>query len=75
MTKQQAFEKAIKGKEYKTFDFALPQYWVDKMTKGWAYDKITSNFVWLYDKHSSLSGRPFPITDEGEAILSLEAIY
>ena len=75
MTKQQAFEKAIKGKEYKTFDFALPQYWVDKMTKIWAYDKITSNFVWLYDNYAPLSGRPFSITDEGNIILSINAAF
>ena len=51
-----------------TFDFALPQGWVDACRdRGY---EVVPHFVWLYDDYV---GRPAPLTDEGDRILSLLA--
>ena len=44
-----------------TFDFALPQGWVDACRdRGY---EVVPHFVWLYDDYV---GRPAPLTDEGD---------
>lgn len=51
-----------------TYDHALPEGWVVKaFHKG--FDP-RGHFVWLYDDYV---GRPAPITDEGDRIVSLLA--
>ena len=73
MTKQQAAE-SVKYLEGKTFDYALPQTWLDhvayclKTVDDNIYHKVLGNFVWLYDEEANISGRPYPITDEGKDI-------
>lgn len=44
-----------------TFDYAMPQFWVDDMVKA-GFDP-RGQVVWLYEKGSSF-GRPAPLTAE-----------
>ena len=75
MTKQEAVERA--GLANASFDYALPQDWVDEMFAHircypgvkFSYDEIVSNIIWLYDDKAPLFGRPFPITFIGKSIL------
>jgi hypothetical protein len=64
-TRGEAAEARYAGQ---TYDHALPDGWVDAC-KERGLDPV-GHFVWLYD---DWVGRPAPITDEGERILSLLA--
>lgn len=52
----------IYGSKGITFDYALPQKWVDLAERN-GFD-VRSNFVWIYPK-GSLFGQPGPITAKG----------
>jgi len=65
MTRGEAAEARYAGQMY---DHALPDGWVDAC-KERGLDPV-GHFVWLYD---DWIGRPAPITDEGERIVSLLA--
>ena len=67
MTKEQLVKKL--GLQEKTFDYALPQDWVDDVihvTKC-LYNEACM-FVWLYDERGDSYGRPFPLTDEADEL-------
>ena len=64
-TRGEAAEARYAGQ---TYDHALPDGWVDAC-KERGLDPV-GHFVWLYD---DWVGRPAPITDEGERIVSLLA--
>jgi len=51
-----------------TYDHALPQGWVDACCNKGLDPR--GHFVWLYDDYV---GRPAPITDDGDRIVSLLA--
>ena len=51
-----------------TYDHALPQGWVDACCDKGLDPR--GHFVWLYDDYV---GRPAPITDDGDRIVSLLA--
>ena len=45
-----------------TYDFALPQEWVNEMVKkGYNYDTVVSSFVWGYSGESDNFGQAFPL--------------
>ena len=56
-----------------TFDYALPQSWVDQHTE--AFERLTNGarligaFVWLYDKQARTFGRPAPLYKEAADFL------
>jgi hypothetical protein len=52
-----------------TYDCALPQNWVDQCCNKGLDPR--GHFVWLYD---NFSGRPAPISREGDRIVSLLAL-
>lgn len=52
-----------------TFDYALPQPWVDAMTKIFPYVPIAGHFIWLYPE-GNLMGMPMPITRQGVEMLA-----
>lgn len=59
--------------EGKTFDYALPQNWVDKVREQLPLemkDDVVPNFIWLYDDKSGLMGRPCSLSFRGNEILS-----
>lgn len=73
-TKKQAAERLGIGD--KTFDYALPQPWVDVVAKlvkphGYTYDDIIGGLVWLYDEKARMTGRPFPLTKRSERMLGI----
>jgi hypothetical protein len=51
-----------------TFDYALPQSWVDKMTEL-GHKNVAGNFVWIYSGEGMM-GEPGPISDEGIQMLA-----
>lgn len=53
---------------YQTFDYVLPQQWVDDVREKTGED-VGPHFVWIYEQRS-VFGRPFPITNEGKQILT-----
>ncbi len=71
MTKEQAFRIAIAGRTYDSFDYALPQQWVDKAANKTESDpsRLAEQFVWLYDDQAPTLGRPFPVTKWGRELL------
>ena len=69
MTKQDTC-KADNYLTGKTFDYALPQPWLDRIAEVTG-KYLPSGFVWLYDAQAPLFGRPYPITDEGAKLLIL----
>jgi len=61
------------GLDKETFDYALPQDWVDKVYKCLPQnlqDGIVPHFVWLYDKEAKIFGRPCSISPMGNLILN-----
>lgn len=68
MTKEELVKQH--GIENESFDYALPQQWVDevKQLTGFDYDSITYGFVWHYG--GLLFGRPYPLTPTAREILS-----
>jgi hypothetical protein len=55
----------------KTFDYALPQTWVDAAyARGW---DVVPHFVWCYDQ--DCEGVPYPLTDEGLRMLGQMAKF
>lgn len=73
MTKQEAVKQ--QGLEHETFDYALPQNWVDEVSKHLPEhlkNQIVNNFVWLYDDYSAarIFGRPASLSPGGNEILS-----
>ena len=72
MTKQEMVERMDIDD---SFDYALPQKWVDK-TQGIVNGSslpsvnVVQHFIWLYDLEGGISGRPFPLTMTGEKILN-----
>ena len=67
---REAFKKKIAetGIDWDAVDYTLPQTWVDGLHEL-GYKHVVGIFVWLYDKQAKFYGRPFPLTDEAEAIL------
>lgn len=72
MTKGEAVKQ--RGIENHSFDYALPQTWVDMVIKyfepyfsKYTHEQIVSNLVWYYEDNSF--GRPFGITDLGDEIV------
>jgi len=55
-----------------TFDYALPQTWVDEHFTDEQRQAAVGSFVWLYDGKAKLFGRPFPITSEGRKLFKKE---
>ena len=55
------------GVDKQTFDYALPQQWVDEMVK--TVGDPRGHFVWLYEK-GSFTGCPRPLTEEGIELLT-----
>ncbi len=72
MTKKEIIQKMELEKE--TFDYALPQTWVDEVSKKTG-DEIAPHFVWLYDKEGGLFGRPSSISLKGNRILFKIRLY
>ncbi len=68
MTKEKLVKKL--GIQDKTFDYALPQNWVDDVV---AVTKCSNAeacmFVWLYDERAGAYGRPFPLTSDADELL------
>jgi hypothetical protein len=62
MNKQHVAEQNVYLKD-KSFDYALPQPWVDEIAEIVPYNIIIFCFVWLYD--GDLFGRPYPINMGG----------
>lgn len=61
------------GIDKESFDYALPQDWVDEVAKclpGQMRGQIVPNFVWLYDEKAEIFGRPCSLSFEGNEILS-----
>ena len=55
-----------------TFDYALPQPWVDMVQKlSGLEENICGNFVWIYDSRAKIFGRPFPLTAEGSVLIGI----
>jgi len=78
-------EEVLKGMldgDDSEIDFALPQGWVNSVTRflkafcpeGYSDVHIPSHFVWRYSLDAKLFGKPYPITDQGIEILSLLAL-
>src|SRR5581483_1099697 len=61
----------IIGIENETFDYALPQPWVDEVVKvtGHPYPAIIGQLVWLYDAAYRYGGRPCALTLEANKLL------
>jgi hypothetical protein len=59
------------GIENETFDYALPQPWLDEAVKrtGHPYHSITGQFVWMYDGEHRFAGRPFALTGNANLLL------
>jgi hypothetical protein len=85
MTKQDAVKAtlATMGKPDMTFDYALPQEWLDREAgslylkilatgrpadRGDCYNRILGQTVWAYD---SLFGGPLAITEDGRKVAQL----
>jgi hypothetical protein len=59
-----------RGIEDSSFDFALPQDWLDEVVqwcrfngyRGYSYRDILYGFVWMYDEKAKVFGRPYPLT-------------
>jgi len=63
------------GLEDKSFDYALPQSWVEEVYQivakgGYSWDDILCGFIWLYDVPYRLFGYPFPLTYQAGCILA-----
>jgi len=58
------------GMEDMTFDYALPQDWVDAVFQAIGI-LPTMSFVWLYDDKAPMFGRPFPLDARGWVIMAL----
>jgi len=74
--KDKAALMEMTGKGRETYDYALPQPWVDEWCKklkaqGVTYDDLIFGFVWLYDEEAKTFGRPFPLTNRARFILEL----
>lgn len=72
--KEEAMKRLGKGDE--TFDYALPQPWVDKASEkakkhGFQGLDVVEGFVWLYDEKARMMGRPFPLTERARRILEI----
>lgn len=66
-----------------TFDYALPQGWVNAcdnflfsvhagasgVSNLIKGQSVVPHFVWLYDKQAKIFGRPFPLTTRGKRML------
>ena len=52
-----------------TFDFSLPQGWVDDVIEKTGVDPVL-HFVWLYSPAGTMSG-PFPLTHTGEILFKV----
>lgn len=67
-TKGQLAEQVV-PRDY-SFDYALPQHWVDAM-----YERgqdVVPHFVWVYPRSGgdvSMFGFPYPLTEEGKVML------
>ncbi len=70
MTKQDAV-KALGLEERGEVDYALPQPWVDEVTRMTGYTQIAAHFVYFYPKTAPGMGYPYPITDQGVFYLNL----
>jgi hypothetical protein len=85
MTKQAAVKATLiaMGKPDMTFDYALPQEWLDRQAVALqqiircqgkhvdsndCYDRILGQTVWAYD---SLFGGPLAITEDGRKVAQL----
>ena len=58
-----------------TFDYALPQPWLDGMAaKGYDYEEARVGFVWAYLPPSAKGGRafgePYPVTNRAAEMLA-----
>lgn len=58
-----------------TFDYALPQPWLDGMAaKGYDYEEARVGFVWAYLPTSANGGRafgePYPVTNRAAEMLA-----
>jgi hypothetical protein len=72
MTKADVVKKM--GLDKETFDYALPQDWVNEVRKHLPEElkeMIVPNFVWLYDEKARMSGRPCSLSFTGNKILSV----
>lgn len=56
----------------KTFDFALPQNWVNRANER-GFD-VVPHFVWSYDD-APIGGVPMPLTKEGWRMLQVMAMH
>jgi hypothetical protein len=87
MTKREAVEKTLAGQHTPdlTFDYALPQDWLDAETNKLrtyllshgkiadltdCYDRILGQTVWSYPVNSCF-GKPLPITEDGRFIANI----
>ena len=71
MTKEDRMKEM--GLENETFDYALPQNWVNAVYDVIGSDlknSITGSFVWLYDESAKMFGRPASLNFDGNIILS-----
>jgi len=60
------------GLEKETFDYALPQPWVNEVRKHVPIelkDEVAWHFVWLYDEKAKVFGRPCSLSVKGNTIL------
>ena len=68
MTKEKLVKKL--GIQDKTFDYALPQNWVDDVVGVTKCSNAEAcMFVWLYDERAGAYGRPFPLTSDADELL------
>lgn len=64
------------------FDTALPQEWVDRVTKVVKPSMrdvkrlhVADHFIWLYTDDAPIFGRPVPVSRLGDRILWLYALH
>lgn len=58
------------GLSNKTFDYALPQPWVDRVYEETGIVPVP-HFVWLYDEKAKIFGRPYALTATGWVVLKM----
>jgi hypothetical protein len=61
-------EDATRLHELETFDYAVPQPWLDEMQELFPDDFPYGHFVWCYDSPNGW-GVPFPLTKRGREML------
>ena len=68
--REMADDLVAKGQLNRTYNYALPQQWVDAVHEETGIWPQTLGFVWEY-LPNAIWGRPFPLKPEANALLTI----